>query len=361
MPQTMEDDPKSTPVPSPDPPRYVPYRGKGWLMLGVLWASTRAFERIAGGTGGLPGLAAVIFEALAIAATFVLAGRALAIAWSRLEASILARRERESRSDRAVDALASRLAMALERLVDVLEHRPVAMVPGGTSAPDRERLLAEIGTGLRSGRWSEVGALLEGFESQFPGDHAVAGLRERLEAARREEHRNNLEKLEAARRVNDPDRVLELYRAVESSLEFDRRGELGRELARWFLELIHRRLRNVPIQAEVVHLATQVSDVFGATTEGASLRASLPMLRRTVGLCPRCAEPYKGTAAACPRCLGGPTGGPVTGPTPTESGEEPEEEADDAAFRPGRAPDGDRDDGWMRYDEDDRDDLDPPA
>ena len=332
-----------------------------WLVLGVLWGAARAFERIARGSGGVPGLAAAILEALAIAATFLLAGRQLAIAWTGVEAWILARRERESRSDRAIEAVVSRFVPVLERLVDVLEQRPVAMVPGGTTAPERERLLAEIGTVLRSGRWSDVGALLDAFEAQFPGDPAVAGIRERLEVARREELRSHLEQLEAARRVNDPDRVLELYRAVESSLEFERRGELGRELALWFLELIHRRLRNVPIQAEVVHLATQVSEVFGATTEGASLRASLPMLRRTVGLCPRCAEPYRGAAAACPRCLAGPAGGPAPGPTQMEADEERELGADDSGFHRGAGPDDDRDDGWMRYDEDDRDDLNPPA
>ena len=38
-------------------------------------------------------------------------------------------------------------------------------------------------------------------------------------------------------------------------------------------------------------------------TQGASVRAALPTLRRSVGLCPRCAQPYTGVAEACPRCL----------------------------------------------------------
>jgi hypothetical protein len=53
----------------------------------------------------------------------------------------------------------------------------------------------------------------------------------------------------------------------------------------------------------VVVLAAQVSEIFGATPDGASVRAALPTLRRSVGLCPRCAQPYVGSAAACPRCL----------------------------------------------------------
>ena len=54
--------------------------------------------------------------------------------------------------------------------------------------------------------------------------------------------------------------------------------KLARDLAKWFLELINRRLRTGRIQPEVVLLATQVAETFGATVEGASMRAALPTL-----------------------------------------------------------------------------------
>jgi hypothetical protein len=69
------------------------------------------------------------------------------------------------------------------------------------------------------------------------------------------------------------------------------------------LKLIHIRLRSGKIQPDVALLAGRVADVFSHTVEGASLRASLPTLRRSVGLCPRCAQPYTGIADACPSCL----------------------------------------------------------
>ena len=84
------------------------------------------------------------------------------------------------------------------------------------------------------------------------------------------------------------------------SLDGQRRAALEQELAKWFLTLIHRRLRTGKVQADVVQLATQVAETFAATVEGASVRASLPTLRRSVGLCPRCAQPYTGVADACP-------------------------------------------------------------
>jgi hypothetical protein len=108
--------------------------------------------------------------------------------------------------------------------------------------------------------------------------------------------------------------VLELYRALGSSLAFERRGELERDLAKWFLELIHRRLRGGRIQLDVVQLASQAAETFAATVEGASLRASLPVLRRSVGLCPRCAQPYLGPNSACPQCQPGTASAPAPAP-----------------------------------------------
>ncbi len=151
------------------------------------------------------------------------------------------------------------------------------------------QLLAEIDDAARSGRLAEAEERLDRFDALFPGDPAVAAFEERLEAARRDAAEGHLAQIDAARRVKDPDRVLELFRAAGPSLEADRRSELERDLAKWFLELLHRRLRVVPIQADVVQLAAQVAETFGTTLEGASLRASLPTLRRSVGLCPRCA------------------------------------------------------------------------
>ncbi len=96
-------------------------------------------------------------------------------------------------------------------------------------------------------------------------------------------------------------------RASCRRLDQDARAALDPELAKWFLGLIHRRLRTGKIQADVVQLAARFAESFAATVEGASVRASLPTLRRSVGLCPRCAQPYTGVADACPNCLRGGT------------------------------------------------------
>jgi hypothetical protein len=197
----------------------------------------------------------------------------------------------------------NRVAVAIERLVKALESWNGPGVPVNTSADDRTRRLAEIERSIRASLCDQAATTLDEFAAEYPDDPALPNLRDRLANARRDANRESLAQLEAAREVNDPDRVFEIYHALAPSLETEVRVPLDRELAKWFLTLIHRRLRTGTIQSEVVQLASRFSEVFATTVEGASVRAALPTLRRSVGLCPRCSQPYAGVAEACPKCL----------------------------------------------------------
>lgn len=114
------------------------------------------------------------------------------------------------------------------------------------------------------------------------------------------------ERLEAAREANDPARVLELREDAPAGQDEAALKELDADLGKWFLGLVHRRLRSGPLQLDLVTLVDRVSEVLGHTKDGASLRAALPTLRRGAGLCPRCAKPYAGVWEACPECMGRP-------------------------------------------------------
>ena len=120
------------------------------------------------------------------------------------------------------------------------------------------------------------------------------------------------------RQVSDPDRVLELHQTLIPLLDAETRVSLDADLSQWLLRLIHHRLRTGKIQTDLVVLAGRIADAFSHTVGGASLRASLPTLRRSAGLCSRCGQPYNGLASACPSCLAqvqppaGPTGPPAT-------------------------------------------------
>ena len=193
--------------------------------------------------------------------------------------------------------------IAIERLVKAVESWNGPMTAASVAIDDRARSLAEIEGAIQASRWDEAVTLLDVSEAAFPDDPALVRLREELSDAIQNANREQLAQLEVARQVNDFDRVLEIYLALIPTLESDARISLDRELAKWFMTAIHRRLRTGTIQIDVVQLVSRIADVFSTTVEGASLRASLPTLRRSVGLCPRCSRPYAGLADSCPECL----------------------------------------------------------
>lgn len=278
----------------------------GIILLGFLLGGSRLVAGLSHESTTMASTIRPFLDAAAIALAGWVVARALDQCGRTITAAVEARRNRDARLDAARLERTDRVIAAIERLATVFESRGV---PGPAAPienrPDRTRLIFELGQALRATRLDEAGTLLDRLDAEFPDEPARQDLRDQLETARRQQSEERLAQIDAARRVNDADRVLELYAATGPSLEFDRRGELERDLARWFLDLIHRRLRVGRIQPEVVGLAARAAEVFGATVEGASLRASLPVLRRSVGLCPRCARPYVGTEAACPQCLAG--------------------------------------------------------
>lgn len=161
---------------------------------------------------------------------------------------------------------------------------------------------------IDAGEWTEADARLGDLIAEHPDDRRVERLAEQLRRAKQSVGERWIEQIRVAREVNDPNRVLELYAETPPVHDEEGRRNLDQDVAKWFLSLVHRRLRGGGIQVEIVTLAERVSESFAHTVEGASLRAALPTLRRSVGLCPRCAKPYVGTAEACPECLAGKTG-----------------------------------------------------
>lgn len=132
-------------------------------------------------------------------------------------------------------------------------------------------------------------------------------------------------RLEASRSANDPEAVLALRDELARHLAAEALGDLDRDLARWLIRLIQRRMRAGTVRADVVQLAARVAERFGGTVEGASLRASLPTLRRSAGLCPVCGEPYTGLQDRCPRCQAALA---AAGPPPIEPDQEQSEGSD---------------------------------
>ena len=210
---------------------------------------------------------------------------------------------------------------------------PLAQPPAAAieAEPDRESPadpLGEVRRLIDAGEWDEAAERARALAVERAGEPGVAAVVEEVEKGRRAAGLRLREEMQAAREVNDPSRVLDLYESAPRVLDEEDRRELEQDLAKWFLTLVHRRLRSGVLQVDVVTLVDRVSEKFGHTKEGASLRAALPTLRRGAGLCPRCAKPYVGFSEACPECLGRPEPPPPIIPG-LVADDPPEEEVDE--------------------------------
>jgi hypothetical protein len=186
----------------------------------------------------------------------------------------------------------------LDRIATALESRPLAADP--REAPFD---LTPITLAIAEKRWAAAETLL----AQHPDHPDHARFAADLATARQAVGEGLLAELKAAQEVNDPERVLAIHEDLAAVLSSDELAEHETRIVKWALALIMRRLRTGTVRADVSELASKIAERFPKCVEGASLRASLPTLRRSAGLCPRCAQPYRGIADACPVCLAGPT------------------------------------------------------
>jgi hypothetical protein len=279
------------------------WTGWGLAALGVMAGVEHVLDSAAVSMPNPARVSSAVLGALSWSLAFCLAGWGVAVITKVTASIILECLEHAARASELHSIGMSQTVAQLERLVESL-RQPVGPAIS-SSAPLRERAqaIAEIARDTRAANWVVAQTRLDELEASFPNDPELSLLREQLARARHDAVHGTLSQLSAAREVNDPDRVLEIYQVVLPSLDQPERIALERDLAKWFLSLIHRRLRLGKVQPDVVQLAARFSEIFASTVEGASVRASLSTLRRSVGLCPRCGEPYTGIADACPKCL----------------------------------------------------------
>jgi hypothetical protein len=121
--------------------------------------------------------------------------------------------------------------------------------------------------------------------------------------------------LDAARRADDPDRVIACRDALTEYLRGEPLKDLDRQVVRWLVGRVQALARSGTSGGTVAAatLAARVAESFGDMPEAASIRAALPSLRRGAGLCPRCARPDPTRGDPCPRCAAATAG---TSPLP---------------------------------------------
>ena len=71
------------------------------------------------------------------------------------------------------------------------------------------------------------------------------------------------------------------------------------------MDEIFRRMHSGSVRPDVAQLAQALVETFPDSKEGLTLAQVMHVLRRSAGLCPRCAQPYTGIANACHNCLRG--------------------------------------------------------
>lgn len=217
--------------------------------------------------------------------------------FDRLIESLILRVEAEGRR---VDLIEARVLPLLERIAVALENPRLAPTSGfsvGDGA--RTSALARFREALKQRDWDLAESILAEFPPDGPDAPRLAEERGRAQSAALDDLRG---RLDASRTANDPVAAIDLRDQMAPLLAGDPLRVLDHTLVKWLMGLIQRRLRGGRIGPDVVELAAMVADRFGGTPEGASLRAALPTLRRSAGLCPRCGEPYVGDEDACPKC-----------------------------------------------------------
>jgi hypothetical protein len=282
--------------------------GAGWGLaaLGVVAGVERLLDSVAVSATNPVRLTSAVLGALFCTLAFCLAGWAVAAITRMMASTFLLCLEHAERASESRSKGISQAVAQLERLVDSMRQPVGRVISSPNPTDDRAQSISEIVRATRAADWTVAQTRLDELEGSYPNDPELALVREQLARARRDAIQVTLTQLSAAREVNDPDRVLEIYQLVLPALDQAERTILDQDLAKWFLSLIHRRLRVGKVQADVVHLATRFSETFASTVEGASVRASLATLRRSIGLCSRCGQPYTGIADACPKCLKAP-------------------------------------------------------
>jgi len=233
------------------------------------------------------------------------------------------------RSDTGADPL-DRLTAEIRRIADLMENRLAPALErlaesGGMvrPAPPQANPLATIRRATRAGELREAGTLIADLEADGFDAAELEAVRAEFSQARDARVEELRARLDASRQVNDHETALDLEEELSLWLDPEIRGEIRADLLRWLIGLLMKRMRGGTVGVDVAVLAARIAGRFGDTAEGASLRASLPTLRRSAGLCPRCGKPYTGIDDACPQCLNPPQSDPSRPAESLDSSEEP--------------------------------------
>jgi len=198
---------------------------------------------------------------------------------------------------RTADLIELQVVPALGRIANALER------PSSSPREDAsKRALEKIRRATSEGRWEHAERLAAKFVREFP-DAPDASLMEREIAESRWAVIDQLQgKLDEARRRNDPSAVMDVRDTLTLHLRGEALHDLDRQLVRWLVHQVQRRLRESAPLPDLLALTTRVHETFADTTEGAGLAELLVKLRKASGLCIHCGRVSSAKSEVCPTC-----------------------------------------------------------
>jgi hypothetical protein len=170
------------------------------------------------------------------------------------------------------------------------------------AADARQRAIESMRDAMRRDSWDQARKVASEFAERFPEAPDAKDLTAQVEAALARKVKSLRDQLDQMERAGDCEGLLNVRDRLSAYLDGTELYQVDRRVAHWTAK--HLRDALVAGRAkEVIQLAERVVDAVGDTTqEGAQVRASLPTLRRSAGLCPECGQPSDTSLARCAAC-----------------------------------------------------------
>jgi len=170
------------------------------------------------------------------------------------------------------------------------------------SSEECQKAIEAVQELVRHESWNQAKRQAAAVAERFPDSTEAKGLLARVEAEYGRRVQGLRELLDEAVRANDAEAILNSRDRLSGYLAGSEFEQLDRRVARVVASYLREALAEGKAR-EIVHLAERVVDVLGdSTSEGAQVRAALPTLRRSAGLCPECGEPYDVSLVRCATC-----------------------------------------------------------
>lgn len=216
----------------------------------------------------------------------------------------------ELAAEKTADLVERQLVPGINRIGQLLEKTNETLARAGAVRPvagpslveARQQAIDGVREAMRREWWDQAKRLATSFAEKFSDAPEAKELPAQVEAAYRRKVESLRSQLDESLQANDPDATLNARDRLAPHLEGAELATLDRRVARRVIAYVRESLAEGRARDAVPIAERLVNSMGDTTSEGAQLRAALPTLRRSIGLCPDCGQPYDVSLARCPAC-----------------------------------------------------------